>query len=243
MQKIYTNIGLMATPTEGKHLVNKEYVDAAVNRKLKDPVTAVATQDLNSVYDNTAKTLTQSAGAVYAVDGVTLAVGDRVLVAGQTDATQNGIYVVTTLGAAETSEDAGDAVLGVLTRSDDFDESAKIAPNVIIPVMQGTQNGDTNWQLINDAAVTLDTTTMSFAKFNGSEGANVFTATITGDGVAKEFPVTHGLNSEAVVVSVVDAATKEQCMFGVTITSPNVITLKSDVVLENTGSFIVTVIG
>ena len=144
MQKIYTNIGLMATPTEGKHLVNKEYVDAAVNRKLKDPVTAVATQDLNSVYDNTAKTLTQSAGAVYAVDGVTLAVGDRVLVAGQTDATQNGIYVVTTLGAAETSEDAGDAVLGVLTRSDDFDESAKIAPNVIIPVMQGTQNGDTN---------------------------------------------------------------------------------------------------
>lgn len=34
MQKIYTNIGLMATPTEGKHLVNKEYVDAAVNRKL-----------------------------------------------------------------------------------------------------------------------------------------------------------------------------------------------------------------
>lgn len=243
MQKIYTNIGLMATPTEAEHLVNKKYVDEVVNRKLKDPVTAVATQDLNSTYDSTAKTLTQNAGVAYTVDGVTLAVGDRVLVAGQTDATQNGIYVVTTLGAAESSDSAGDAVPGVLTRADDFDVSAKISPNVIIPVMQGTQNGDTNWQLINDAAVTLDTTAMSFAKFKGSEGANVFTATITGDGTAKEFPVTHGLNSEAVVVSVVDAATKEQCMFGVAITSPNVITLKSDVALENTDSFIVTVIG
>lgn len=243
MQKIYTNIGLMATPTEGKHLVNKEYVDAAVNRKLKDPVVAVATQELDATYNSDDKRLIMKAAGIPTVDGVTLAVGDRVLVAGQTDATQNGIYVVTVLGSAETSEGAGDGVSGVLERATDFDVSAKIAPNVIIPVMQGTQNGDTNWQLINDAAVTLDTTPLSFAKFKGSEGANVFTATITGDGVAKEFPVTHGLNSEAVVVSVVDAATKEQCMFGVVITSPNVITLKSDVVLENTDSFIVTVIG
>lgn len=243
MQKIYTNIGLMATPTEGKHLVNKEYVDAAVNRKLKDPVTAVATQDLDVIYNSDDKRLIMKAGGIPTVDGVTLAVGDRVLVAGQTDATQNGVYVVTVLGSAETSEGAGDGVPGVLERAADFDEFAKISPDVIIPVMQGDQNGDTNWQLINDAAVTLDTTAMSFAKFKGSEGANVFTATITGDGTVKEFTVTHGLNSEAVVVSVVDAATKEQCMFGVAITSPNVITLKSDVVLENTDSFIVTVIG
>lgn len=243
MQKIYTNIGLMATPTEAEHLVNKKYVDEVVNRKLKDPVVAVVTQDLNSTYDTTAKTLTQTTGATYITDGVTLAVGDRILVAGQTDATQNGIYIVTTLGAAESSEGAGDDISGVLTRSSDFDVSAKISPNVIIPVMQGTQNGDTNWQLVNDTAVTLDTTALSFAKFKGSEGANVFTATIIGDGSAKEFPVTHGLNTEAVVVSVVDAATKERCMFGVAITSPNVITLKSDVVLESTDSFIVTVIG
>lgn len=160
MQKIYTNIGLMATPTEGKHLVNKEYVDAAVNRKLKDPVVAVATQELDATYNSDDKRLIMKAAGIPTVDGVT-----------------------------------------------------------------------------------LDTTPLSFAKFKGSEDANVFTATITGDGVAKEFPVTHGLNSEAVVVSVVDAATKEQCMFGVVITSPNVITLKSDVVLENTDSFIVTVIG
>lgn len=243
MQKLYTNVNLMATPTEAGHLVNKKYVDEVVNRKLKDAVTVVATQDLNSVYDNTAKTLTQNVGAAYIVDGVTLAVKDRILVAGQTDVTQNGIYIVTSLGIAESSDGAGDGVPGVLTRAADFISSDKITPNVIIPVMQGEQNGDTNWQLINDSAVTLDTTALSFAKFKGSEGTNAFTTTITGDGSAKEFSVNHGLNTEAVAVSVVDSATRERCLFGVTVTSPNVITLKSDVVLETTDSFDVTVIG
>ena len=235
MEKIYKNIALMTTPTDEKHLVNKGYVDAAINRKVKDAVVAVATQDLDATYDSTAKTLTQNTAAALVLDGVTLAAGDRVLVAGQTDATQNGIYTVTTLG--------DDSTAAVLTRAADFDDTADIAMNVIIPVMQGDQNGDTNWQLVNDTAATLDTTALSFAKFKGSEGALVFTTTITGDGAAKEFPVSHGLNSEAVTVSVLDAATKEQCYFGLEITSANVVTIKSDVVLENTDSFVVTVMG
>lgn len=237
------NIHLMATPTESGHLVNKKYVDDVVNRKLKDAVTVVATQDLDSVYDSTPKTLTQNAGASYVVDGVTLAVNDRILVAGQTDATQNGIYIVTSLGVAESFDGAGDGVPGVLTRAADFISSEKITPNVIIPVMQGDQNEDTNWQLINDTAVVLDTTALSFAKFKGSEGANAFTTTIIGDGSTKEFVINHGLNTEAVAVSVVDTATRERCLFGVVVTSPNTITLKSDVILETTDSFDVTVIG
>lgn len=243
MEKIYKNIALMTTPTEGKHLVNKEYVDAAVNRKVKNAVVAVATQDVGATYDAAAKTLTQDTAAALVLDGVTLAAGDRVLITGQTDATQNGIYVVTTLGVAETTDGADDGIPAVLTRAADFDDTADIALNVIIPVMQGDQNGDTNWQLINDTNVTLDTTALSFAKFKGSEGANVFTATFTGDGSAKEFTISHGLNTEAVTVAVVDATTKEQCYFGVAITSANVVTIKSDVVLEATDSFIVTVIG
>lgn len=243
MEKIYKNIALMATPTDEKHLVNKGYVDAAVNRKVKDAVVAVATTDIGATYDTTAKTLTQDTAAALVLDGVTLAANDRVLIAGQTDATQNGIYVITTLSTAESAEGANDGVAAVLTRAADFDDTADIAMNVIVPVMQGAQNGDTNWQLTNDTKATLDTTPLSFAKFKGSEGANTFTATFTGDGTAKEFTISHGLNTESVAVTVVDAATKEQCYFGIVIASANVVTIKSDVVLETTDSFIVTVIG
>ena len=36
MQKFYTNISLMATPTDPEHLVNKKYVDELVERKLRE---------------------------------------------------------------------------------------------------------------------------------------------------------------------------------------------------------------
>lgn len=36
MQKFYTNVSLMATPTEDEHLVNKKYVDDLFERKLKE---------------------------------------------------------------------------------------------------------------------------------------------------------------------------------------------------------------
>lgn len=237
--KIYTNIELLTTPVSGKHLVNKAYVDAAVNRKLKDAVDVVATQNIEADYDATYKTLTQKADAIepFVIDGVTLEVGNRVLLTGQTDATQNGIYTVAVLG------DANNSTAGILSRAADFNTTEAIPLNVIIPVMRGDQNGDTNWQLINDTAVILDATSMSFAKFKDQAGANAFTATMTGDGVKKEFEIAHGLNTEAVNVSVVDAATKEVCHFGVEITSANVVTIKSDVVLDTTDSFIVTVLG
>lgn len=234
--KIYTNIEMMAAPTTGKHLVNKDYVDAAVSRKIKDAVMAVSAGNIDGTYDADAMTLTQTSPATFVIDGITLGLGDRVLLAGQTDATQNGIYTVTTAGT-----DGGSA--GVLTRASDFNDTAQIVLNVMVPVMQGTQNADTTWVLTNDTAVTLGTTALTFAKFKDSDGAGVFQTTFTGDGTAKSFAVNHGLNTENVVTQIVDAATKEECIFNVTVTSANVVTVKSDVALETGESFVITVVG
>lgn len=234
--KIYTNIDLMAVPASGKNLVNKEYVDAAVNRKIKDSVVVVAVAGIDGTYDADKKTLTQTVPSAFVIDGVSLAQGDRVLLAGQTDASQNGIYTVTAPGA-----DGGDA--GVLTRAGDFDDTAKIALNVMIPVQQGAQNADTTWVLTNDAAVTLDTTALTFAKFKSEGGTGVYATTFTGDGTSKSFAINHGLNTENVVTQIVDAATKEECIFNVTITSANVVTVSSDIALTSSESFVITVVG
>ena len=55
------------------------------------------------------------------IDGYTAFNGDRILVSGQTDAFQNGVYVVTVEGDGVTP--------WVLTRSDDFNEYIPFAPN------------------------------------------------------------------------------------------------------------------
>jgi hypothetical protein len=70
-----------------------------------------------------------------AIDGVTLATGNRVLLKNQTTASENGIYVVNASGAP--------------TRATDFDATgAEVANGAIIPVQAGTVNGGSLWQLV-----------------------------------------------------------------------------------------------
>jgi hypothetical protein len=65
------------------------------------------------------KVLTQTTPAEIVIDGVTLALADRVLLIGQTDKTQNGIYTVTTLGV--TSGAAGVCTWFNLLTSESFE--------------------------------------------------------------------------------------------------------------------------
>jgi hypothetical protein len=76
----------------------KAYVDAAVlNSDTKDPVVTVASTniDISSALID---------GAT--IGGYVVSTGDRVLLTGQTDASENGIYVVVASGAASRSPDA-----------------------------------------------------------------------------------------------------------------------------------------
>ncbi len=92
------------------------------------------------------------------VDGVALAANDRVLVKAQTAGAENGVYL---------------AAAGAWTRAQDFDAAAKIAPGLVVPVAEGTQNKDSVWQLSTDGAITLDTTALAFVNVGDSSVADV----------------------------------------------------------------------
>ena len=93
------------------------------------------------------------------IDGVTLALGDRVLVKDQTTALQNGIYTVTNIG--------GPAVNWVLTRSADFDSPSQIARGDVVNIISGTVNAVTSWMLTSSVA-TVGTDSITFAELSNN---------------------------------------------------------------------------
>lgn len=87
------------------------------------------------------------------VDGVTWVSGDRILLAGQTTASQNGIYVA----------DEG----GAWARATDADTSAKVTSGMAVFVEEGAAYADTGWVLTTNSAITLGTTALAFTQFTG----------------------------------------------------------------------------
>jgi hypothetical protein len=84
------------------------------------------------------------------IDGVTLATGDRILIKDQTAGQENGIYTVNATGAPTRVADFDDAL--------DMEESP-----VMIPVLDGTQNGSTVWIHTTTAnPIIVDTTPLTF---------------------------------------------------------------------------------
>ena len=114
-------------------------------------------QDID--YKQTARALTDtnitlSGGAPATVDGVSLALHDRDLVTGQTDASENGIYYVTTVGAGSN---------GTWARSLDANETGELNGGTIIMVTEGTNHADTQWKLTTDDPITIGSTNLNFA--------------------------------------------------------------------------------
>lgn len=82
------------------------------------------------------------------IDGVTLTVGDRVLVKDQTTAAQNGIYLV----AAQS-----------WTRATDADNGTKLSSGARVAVEEGTVNAGKVWYLATAGAIAVGTTALLFA--------------------------------------------------------------------------------
>ena len=125
------SISVTADPTTPLQVATKDYVDNLVSSsihfheavRLETPDTA---GDLNATYDNgtagVGATLTNNGTQVaLSIDCVTTSTSDRILVYNQTDATENGIYVVTDVGSGSTN--------WVLTRSADTNTSGDGDPN------------------------------------------------------------------------------------------------------------------
>lgn len=131
------------TPTLPSHLTTKEYVDSvATGLDVKLSVRVISTTDI-------------VLSGAQSVDGVALVVGDRVLVAGQTDASQNGIYTV---------------AVGAWARSADADNSptGEVTSGMFTFVEEGTSFSGSGWVLTTANPIVLGTTALTFAQFSAA---------------------------------------------------------------------------
>ena len=90
------------------------------------------------------------------IDGVSLQVGDRVLVKDQGSGSphvDNGIYVV---------------AAGAWTRAEDADEDDEFNAGMFCFIEEGSDNGDTGWVCITDNPIVVDTTPTEFTKFSSA---------------------------------------------------------------------------
>lgn len=118
-----------------------------------------------------------------AIDGVTLAAGDRVLLKNQTAGAENGIYEFNGAAAA-------------LTRAPDADSGDELADGTAIYVGEGTTNGDTAWVQTAPNPIVIGTDPTTWAQFGG--GGASYTAgdgiDITGNTISVELAPSSGLS-------------------------------------------------
>ena len=213
----------LADPVSAQDAATKAYVDTAVQGidwKGSVRVATTANVNLSNALEN---------GDV--IDGVTLATGDRVLVKNQTNAAQNGIYVVKASGAPD--------------RSTDADVATEVTASFAVFVEEGTANADSGYVLTTDGAVTIGTTELVFTQFTGlgqivagdgltksgntlnigaGTGITVNADTIAidttvvarkfaasvGNNAATSFVLTHNFNTRDVAVTIYDLSTYEE---------------------------------
>ena len=233
-KKYYSQIEMLAPVINDNDIVTKKYLDDAIAGKVKAPVKVISTANIVGTYSGGDMTFAVTTQGVLTIDGIATGEGDRILLAGQTDATQNGVYTVKTAGAT--------GVSAVLIRSVDFDSSSKIFGGVLIPITQGASNNDTIWILTTDDPIILDTSSLVFAKY-GNSGMEKQSFTINCDGTATQWTFDHNFDTTDISVSFRDAATGEAVMFEWKTLNNNSIQIKSAIILSAGQSFKVLVIG
>jgi hypothetical protein len=147
-------------PSGAQDAATKNYVDITAQGLDAKASCRVAT---------TANIATLAGGAPLTLDGITLILGDRILVKDQTTTNQNGIYTVTTLGTG---------VNGTWTRATDANAWANL-PSAYTWIEVGTVNADTGWVCTVDQGGTLGTTAVTWVQFSSAGTA------IAGAGLTK----------------------------------------------------------
>lgn len=155
-------------PSAAQDAATKIYVDTAVSgiasgRAWKDAVRLATTAALAAgTYANgtagVGATFTETANGALTVDGVAVAVGNRILVKDQASQFQNGVYTVTATGSG--------AAPFVLTRATDTDEAADWSDGTTVMVGEGTANTSTEWTQTtnNPNPFVMGTTNLVFAQ-------------------------------------------------------------------------------
>lgn len=201
------NITINGTPTNATDAATKGYVDSvAEGLHVHASVVAATTANIDLSTD-------LEAGDV--IDGVTLVAGDRVLVKNQNTASENGIYIASTTGAA--------------SRASDYNTAAEIDAGDFFYVTGGTTYDNTGWVQTN-TVTTLGTDPIAFTQFSG---AGTYVAgnglTLTGNSFSINTGVTVDLNSIQTLTN--------KTLTSPTLTTPSIsglLVLDNNIVIEGT---------
>lgn len=183
-----TSVTLTQDPTAALQAATKQYVDTLVSSgityhqavKYEVPNT---TGNLNATYNNgtagVGATLT-NAGTLgaFTPDGVVAQVGDRILIYNQTNAAQNGVYTVTTVGSG--------SVPWVLTRATDANTYALKSPNGLgegdaFFITSGNTGAGETYVCNTQGTITFGTTNITFVQVSTAQVYSAGTGlTLTG---------------------------------------------------------------
>lgn len=182
-------------PSSNTDIANKQYVDtvSASGIHYHDPVYVEVPNtfgNLNATYNNGASgvgaTLTNAGTqAAFTADGISVPLNSRVLVYNQTNAAQNGVYTLTTVGSGSTN--------WVLTRATDANTYSPYSPNGLgqgdaFFVTNGLTGAGETYICNTVGTITFGTTAITFAQISD---ATLYTAgtglTLTGT----EFSITN----------------------------------------------------
>jgi hypothetical protein len=184
------NLTLSGAPTSDLHAATKLYVDnltAGIN--FHQSVHAASVTNLAVIYNNgtsgVGATLTADTNRAFAVlDGETVVLGERVLIKNQTDAKQNGIYTLTTVGSVSAP--------WVLTRATDADNNptGEMKTGDFTFVQRGTVNASIGF--INNSTaspIVIGTDNISYTEFNAGK------TVVAGNGLSEATPGTLSINT------------------------------------------------
>jgi hypothetical protein len=220
-------VTLPGAPTSDLHAATKAYVDnvtAGIN--FHESVHAASVSSLAVIYNNgtngVGATLTADTNRAFAIlDGETVVLGERVLIKNQTDAKQNGIYTLTTVGSVSAP--------WVLTRATDADNNptGEMKTGDFTFVQRGTVNASVGY--INNSTaspIVIGTDNISYTEFNAGK------TIVAGNGLSESAPGTLTINT-----AITADLTTAQTLTNKTLTSPVINTptgiTKSDVGLAN----------
>lgn len=188
----------VATPTVAGDATNKQYVDdlVAAGITYHTPVkyeVPNTTGNLVATYNNgtagVSATLTNAGTlAAFVPDGVTATISDRILIYNQTNAFENGVYTVTTVGNGSTS--------WVLTRAADADSYALKDPNGLgsgdaFFITSGNTGAGETYVCNTTGVIVFGSTSISFVQVSATQiyaaGTGII---ISGPTIALDTPVT-----------------------------------------------------
>jgi hypothetical protein len=188
---------ITTTPSTGNDIVNKTYVDTLVSSGITyhQPVkyeVPVTTGNLTATYNNGSSgvgaTLTNAGTlAAFTPDGVTASVNDRILIYNQTNAFENGVYVVTVVGDGSTA--------WVLTRASDANTYALKSTNSLgegdaFYITSGNTGAGETYVCNTVGTITFGVTAITFSQISSAQIYSAGTGlTLTGTQFSLTTPV------------------------------------------------------